>query len=118
LAAPLSLLSRAATEGISRFPAGDVEELTKLCDEKCAATGDARYCLLRDLFRLVDRWRLEHDEAGGVPRTILDGIDAQITHYLPEILDAQSPAVAAGLARMLSSDVAARLTGPSDWRSL
>jgi hypothetical protein len=93
----------------------DAAKLASELRRTCLETGDARFCILRELVDRVAEWRTEHEEAGGVPGELLAEIDAALEAAVPAILDEGLSARASILAHELVERASLLLGGPSDW---
>lgn len=86
------------------------------CRTLCEQEGDARYCILGDMFDRLESWRREHDEHGGVPTALLRNIGQLVDSRLPDVLSQTRPDVAAQLATALRDEVSARLLSTQEWK--
>lgn len=110
-----SELERLARGGLQAVPGDRLADLAVWCRDRGELTGDARFSSLGDTLRSIDAWRQEHEEMGGVPAAVLDEIDREVRNLLPAIIELESPADAASLARVLRERVQGQLLGPHDW---
>ncbi|MBK9180756.1 MAG: hypothetical protein IPM45_14550 [Acidimicrobiales bacterium] len=109
-----SELERLARGGLQAVPGDRLADLAVWCRDRGELTGDARFSSWRHA-RSIDAWRQEHEEMGGVPAAVLDEIDREVRNLLPAIIELESPADAASLARVLRERVQGQLLGPHDW---
>lgn len=106
-------LRRLAEQGFS----GDTQltDLAVWCIDFCEASGDARYCSVGQALRSLDEWWSRYDESGGVPAEFLRRIEEVVKGRLPDILDTESAADAAPLARLFRQEVESLLFDVRDW---
>lgn len=86
------------------------------CKSLCEQRGDARYCILHELFDRLQSWRRDHDEHGGVPTALLNNIGQLIDSRIPDVLSQTRPEVAAQLATALRDEVSSRLLSNQEWK--
>jgi hypothetical protein len=110
--APLATL---LTKGLIELSPDDMAALIGGCKRRCEQGGEARYCLLHEMFEGVDGWRSEHDEHGGVPVALVKDISARIALKMPAILSQPLPDVAARLASELRDEIFSRLLPTQEW---
>ena len=108
-------LRRLATEGFAATRGERLSDLAVWCRDIGEASGDARYSSIGEVLRSINDWWAEHDEAGGVPASIVRRLEGLLASYLPDILDLDSPADASPLARLLREETQCLLLAPRDW---
>jgi hypothetical protein len=100
-----STLELVASSGISAVGLDRLSGLADYCKDWCVITGDARFCLLSDLFGYADG-RVDDQ---GLPSAMLAELDLLLKEQLPPILTASESGFAASLARELGREVATLL---------
>lgn len=68
--------------------------------------GDGRYCSLSRTLSTVHDWWAEHDERGGLPTSLLDGLDSVVRQDLPRVIETEDPSSGGMLARELRETIA------------
>jgi hypothetical protein len=86
------------------------------CDEYARSSGDARYSIVGKALDSIDRWRKEHEEAGGVPRVLIQEIELALQVALPAIVTESDADSAALAAQTFREQIERQLVGPAAWR--
>ena len=81
-------------------------------------TGDAHFCVLESIFTDISAWWKEHDEAGGVPQSELDRLDALLDERLGGIAYETDASTAALAAKQLHFDIRPILAPAHTWEPL
>lgn len=91
-------LEQLAGRGLgAEFLPEELPGLAAWCRDWCEASGDARYCVLADALAWLD----DAVDEQGVPKQLIERINAELTRYLPAILELDDIAGAASMARIL-----------------
>jgi hypothetical protein len=111
----LSRLEELIAHGFEAVSGDDLGDLAAECQRNCEDTGDARYCIIANLFERIRSWWSEHSEYGGVPFKLQRDIGNTLQLHLPAILSSASPTEAALLATMLKSEIVPMLLDSGEW---
>ena len=103
-----STLRRLGEGGFAAVPWDQLHDLSAWCRDRCETTGEARYCVLADILKMIDLW-----DNQGVPTALLDGVERELTG-LPAVLDADAEAGTL-LAVRLRDDVGRFLVSTDEW---
>ena len=115
---PTRLLQELAEGGLEAVPALQLATVADECARQADVTGDARYSTLATTFRETFDWWTDHDERGGIPTAVANGIDRVIMMQLSRVITSDDQAEAFRAATQLANDIRAYLTGPEEWIEL
>jgi hypothetical protein len=101
--------------GLGDHPGSSLQAAISALSRATAESGDARYSIAGEALRELDSWWTEHDEAGGVPRRLLEDIDNVIKSRLPVILEAPDAKSGTDLALQFRALIREHLLSPRDW---
>lgn len=105
-----STLSELGQGGFEAVPPERLGDLAAWCQDWCAATGEGRYCILAQVFGMIDDWWGEQ----GVPEALLRKVERAVTSTLPAVLESDASSGAL-FAVGLRDEVAPLLLPPSTW---
>jgi orotate phosphoribosyltransferase len=109
-----SYLAILAKHGFQGLPASRLGDLATWCKDWCAATTDAKYCFLSDVFENIYCHWIEEDEYGGLPESHADALNRLFIESLPRILSEGDSTVAISLIRQLQFQVSDLFNGHAD----
>jgi hypothetical protein len=108
----IEILKSLAEGGVSVVPATRFQPLSVWCRDQCVATGDGRFCILSDVFVLLDEVIGEQ----GLPSSVMADVDVVLRSGLPGILQATTSGSGAQQASHLLEKLQLLKLHPHSWK--